>query len=234
MFTLRPNVVNAMERLSPNIDAMRDDLKADLLEVGRLLVSMAEAVRTAMRNATDALLAADREACEGVIARDQEINEMHRQVDERVYETLARQAPVATDLRLVITGIQIAADLERMGDLAEHVAKTALRRYPALAVPPELREVITSMAAVADRIAGKVGLVLTTQNETLAAELESDDDAMDELQRQLFRILLGKDWPYGAEAAIDGALLGRWYERFADHAVNAGNQVVYLVTGESA
>ncbi|GAA4696280.1 phosphate signaling complex protein PhoU [Phytohabitans rumicis] len=223
-----------MERLSPNIDAMRDDLKADLLEVGRLLVSMAEAVRTAMRNATDALLAADREACEGVIARDQEINEMHRQVDERVYETLARQAPVATDLRLVITGIQIAADLERMGDLAEHVAKTALRRYPALAVPPELREVITSMAAVADRIAGKVGLVLTTQNETLAAELESDDDAMDELQRQLFRILLGKDWPYGAEAAIDGALLGRWYERFADHAVNAGNQVVYLVTGESA
>ncbi|WP_173078259.1 phosphate signaling complex protein PhoU [Phytohabitans rumicis] len=213
---------------------MRDDLKADLLEVGRLLVSMAEAVRTAMRNATDALLAADREACEGVIARDQEINEMHRQVDERVYETLARQAPVATDLRLVITGIQIAADLERMGDLAEHVAKTALRRYPALAVPPELREVITSMAAVADRIAGKVGLVLTTQNETLAAELESDDDAMDELQRQLFRILLGKDWPYGAEAAIDGALLGRWYERFADHAVNAGNQVVYLVTGESA
>jgi phosphate transport system protein len=213
---------------------MRDELRSDLLEVGRLLVSMAEAVRTAMRNATSGLLTADRGSCEEVISRDLEIDDLHRQVEERVYDTLARQAPVASDLRLVITGIAIAADLERMGDLAGHVAKTALRRYPAIAVPPELREVITSMAEVADRIAGKVGLVLTTQNVTLAAELESDDDAMDELQRELFRILLRSDWPYGAEAAIDGALLGRWYERYADHAVNAGNQVVYLVTGESA
>jgi phosphate transport system protein len=213
---------------------MRDELRADLLEVGRLLVSMAEAVRTAMARATEALLTADREICETVIARDAEVDELHRHVDQQVYDTLARQAPVATDLRLVITGIRIAADLERMGDLAEHVAKTALRRYPAPALPPQLREVITSMAAVADRMAGKVGLVLTTQNATLGAELESDDDAMDELQRQLFSILLHKDWPHGAEAAIDGALLGRFYERYADHAVNAGQQVFYLVTGETS
>jgi len=212
---------------------MRDELRADLLEVGRLLVSMAEAVRTAMGHATEALLSADRKACELVIARDAEVDELHRQVEQRVYDTLARQAPVATDLRLVITGIQISADLERMGDLADHVAKTALRRYPAPAVPPELREVITSMAEVADRMAGKVGLVLTTQNATLGAELETDDDAMDNLQRRLFGILLHKDWPHGAEMAIDGALLGRFYERYADHAVNAGQQVVYLVTGET-
>ncbi|MFC0528305.1 phosphate signaling complex protein PhoU [Phytohabitans kaempferiae] len=213
---------------------MRDELRADLLEVGRLLVSMAEAVRTAMIHATGALLTADRAACEMVIARDAEVNELRRQVDEQVYATLARQAPVATDLRLVITGIQIAADLERMGDLAEHVAKTALRRHPAPAVPPELRDVIASMGAVADRMAGKVGLVLTTQNAPLGAELETDDDAMDELERQLFSILLHRDWPHGAEAAIDGALLGRFYERYADHAVNAGRQVVYLVTGETS
>jgi phosphate transport system protein len=212
---------------------MRDELRADLLEVGRLLVSMAEAVRTAMVNATGALLTADRAACELVIVRDAEVDDLRRQVDERVYDTLARQAPVATDLRLVITGIAIAADLERMGDLAEHVAKTALRRHPAPAVPPELREVIISMGAVADRMAGKVGLALTTQNATLGAELESDDDAMDELQRNLFTILLHREWPHGAEAAIDGALLGRFYERYADHAVNAGQQVVYLVTGET-
>lgn len=212
---------------------MRDELRTDLLEVGRLLVSMAEAVRTAMSRATEALLTADRSICEAVIARDAEVDELHRQVDQQVYDTLARQAPVATDLRLVITGIRIAADLERMGDLAEHVAKTALRRHPAPAVPPELREVITSMGTVADRMAGKVGLVLTTQNATLGAELESDDDAMDELERRLFSILLHRDWPHGAEAAIDGALLGRFYERYADHAVNAGQQVVYLVTGET-
>jgi phosphate transport system protein len=213
---------------------MRDELRADLLEVGRLLVSMAEAVRTAMGHATEALLSADRATCEMVIARDAEVDDLHRQVDQQVYDTLARQAPVATDLRLVVTGIAIAADLERMGDLAEHVAKTALRRYPAPAVPPELREVITSMGAVADRMAGKVGLVLTTQDATLGAELETDDDAMDELQRRLFSILLHKDWRYGAEAAIDGALLGRFYERYADHAVNAGQQVVFLVKGETS
>lgn len=211
---------------------MRDELRAELLEVGRLLVSMAEAVRTAMSHATAALLSADRETCEMVVRRDAEVDALQRQVEQQVYDTLARQAPVASDLRLVITGIAIAADLERMGDLAEHVAKTALRRYPAPAVPPELRDVITSMGTVADRMAGKVGLVLTTQDATLGAELESDDDAMDDLQRRLFGILLHKDWSHGAEAAIDGALLGRFYERYADHAVNAGQQVVYLVTGE--
>ena len=194
---------------------------------------MAEAVRTAMSHATEALLTADRDICETVLSRDAEVDDLQRQVEQLVYDTLARQAPVATDLRLVITGIQIGADLERMGDLAEHVAKTALRRYPAPAVPPELREVITSMGAVADRMAGKVGLVLTTQNAELGAELENDDDAMDHLHRQLFGILLQKDWPHGAEMAIDGALLGRFYERYADHAVNAGQQVVYLVTGET-
>lgn len=207
-------------------------MKADLLEVGRLLVSMAEAVRTAMRTATHALLTADLEAGETVVARDAEIDDLSRQVEERVYDVLARQAPVATDLRLVVTGLQIAADLERMGDLADHVAKTALRRHPSPAVPAELRGVFTAMAEIADRIAGKINLTLTAQDITLAAELERDDDAMDELERQLFRVLLGKDWPYGAETAIDGALLGRFYERYADHAVNAGRRVVYLVTGE--
>jgi phosphate transport system protein len=212
---------------------MREELRSDLLEVGRLLVSMAEAARIAMSRATSGLLTADREACELVVARDAEINDLRNQVEERVYDTLARQSPVAVDLRLLVTGLQIAIDLERMGDLAEHVAKTALRRHPSPAVPAELRPVFVRMAEVADRIAGKINLVLTTQNVQLAAQLEGDDDAMDDLERELFRILLGKDWPYGAETAIDGALLGRFYERYADHAVNAGRQVVYLVTGES-
>lgn len=213
---------------------MREELRSELLEVGRLLVSMAEATRIAMGRATSGLLTADREACETVVARDAEINDLRDQVEERVYATLARQSPVAVDLRLLVTGLQIAIDLERMGDLAEHVAKTALRRHPSPAVPAELRPVFVRMAEVADRIAGKINLVLTSRDIHLAAQLENDDDAMDDLERELFRILLSKDWPYGAETAIDGALLGRFYERYADHAVNAGRQVVYLVTGESA
>jgi len=133
---------------------------------------------------------------------------------------------------MVITALHISADLERMGDLAEHVAKTAQRRHPSPAVPAELRPVFKQMGDVADRMADKITVVLADPNAELAAELEKDDDAMDDLERDLFQVLLADDWPYGAETAIDGALLGRFYERYADHAVNASERMIYLITGE--
>jgi phosphate transport system protein len=211
---------------------MREEFQADLNEVSRLLVTMAEAVRAAMRKATAALLTADLKAAQSVIERDAEVDAIYGQVETKVADTIARQAPVASDLRMVITALHISADLERMGDLAEHVAKTAQRRHPSPAVPAELRPVFKRMAEVADRMADKITTVLAKPNAATAAELENDDDAMDELERDLFKILLDDDWPYGAETAIDGALLGRFYERYADHAVNAGEQMVYLITGE--
>jgi phosphate transport system protein len=213
---------------------MRAEFQADLAEVNELLVWMAESCRRAMRHATKGLLEADKAEAEQVQALDHEIDGFYRQVEERVYEMLARQAPVAVDLRTVITALRVASELERMGDLAEHVAETALRRLPAIAVPEELVPVISEMAAVAERLASKSIAVLKTNDATRAAEMERDDDAMDELHRQLLAFMLGTAWRHGVEAAIDGALLGRFYERFADHAVNAGNQVVYLVTGESS
>jgi phosphate transport system protein len=211
---------------------MREEFQADLNEVNRLLVTMAEAVRAAMSKATSALLKADIEAARAVIDRDAEVNELYRQVEAKVADSIARQAPVATDLRALITALHVSADLERMGDLAEHVAKTAQRRHPSPAVPTELRPVFQQMAVVADRMAEKITLVLSALDASTAAELEKDDDEMDDLEKELFKVLLHADWPYGAETAIDGALLGRFYERYADHAVNAGEQVVYLVTGE--
>jgi phosphate transport system protein len=211
---------------------MREEFRAELAEVNRLLVAMAEAGRTAMQRATKALLRADRTEAELVLAGDNEIDALYRQVDQKVYDLIARQAPVASDLRALITSLHVASDLERMGDLAEHVAKTALRRMPVIAVPEELAPVIAEMAEVADRIAGKTAEVLSTSDAARAAEMERDDDAMDELHRQLLAFMLGTAWRHGVEAAIDGALLGRFYERYADHAVNAGNQVIYLVTGE--
>jgi phosphate transport system protein len=211
---------------------MRESFGEALREVGNLLVSMAELARTQMRQATYALLTADKEAADTVVARDEEINRLYRQVEERVLGLLAQQQPVARDLRMVITAQHVAADVERMGDLAEHVAKTALRRHPNAAVPAELAMVITEMAEVADRIAGKITLVLARYDTKRAAELEADDDVMDALERDLFAVVLGETWSYGVEAAIDAALLGRFYERYADHAVNAGRHVIYLVTGE--
>jgi phosphate transport system protein len=211
---------------------MREEFQADLVEVNRLLVTMGESVRAAMRKATTALLTADLKAAETVMERDGEVDALYRQVETKVADTIARQAPVASDLRTVITALHISADLERMGDLAEHVAKTAQRRHPSPAVPAELREVFKQMGDVADRMADKITRVLADPNAELAAELEKDDDAMDDLERDLFKVLLADDWPYGAETAIDGALLGRFYERYADHAVNAGEQIIYLITGE--
>ncbi|MEU6022325.1 phosphate signaling complex protein PhoU [Micromonospora sp. NPDC048871] len=213
---------------------MRDEFRAELQAVSHLLVEMAEGVRAALRQATRALLAADRRAAETVIEQDAQIDELYRQVEERVCDLLARQAPVASDLRAMITALHVAADLERMGDLADHVAKTALRRHPSPAVPAELRPVFTDMATIADRMAEKIAGVLAHPDADLAAELDSDDDAMDELHRGLFGVLLGADWPYGVETAIDATLLGRFYERFADHAVNSAEHVVYLITGKPA
>jgi phosphate transport system protein len=213
---------------------MRDEFHADLDTVSQLLVDTARRVRVALRQATRALLTADRAAAEAVIAGDAEIDAQYREVEERVCELLARQAPVASDLRAMITALHVAADLERMGDLADHVAKTALRRHPSPAVPAELRPIFTRMDEVADRMAEKIAGVLADPDAKLAAELDRDDDAMDELHKELFGVVLAADWPYGVETAIDAALLGRFYERFADHAVNTGEHVVYLITGRSA
>jgi len=211
---------------------MREEFQADLNEVSRLLVTMAEAVRAALRKATAALLTADLAAAETVIDRDLEVDSLYRQVESKVADTIARQAPVASDLRMVITALHISADLERMGDLADHVARTAQRRHPSPAVPAELRPVFQQMADVADRMADKITSLLGRPDVELAGQLEKDDDAMDDLERDLFKVLLDDDWPYGVETAVDGALLGRFYERYADHAVNVGQQLIYRVTGE--
>lgn len=211
---------------------MRVEYDAELEDVRRVLVAMADAVRVAMQQATTSLLAPDAELAQQVISSDAVVNEHHQHVEDRVYGLLARQAPVAYDLRLLFTALHIAADIERMGDLAKHVAKIGLRRHPFPAVPDEIKSVIQDMATVANRIAGKISFILTVPDAGDAASLEADDDEMDRLNEGLFVVLLGAAWQHGVESAVDGAMLGRFYERYADHAVNAGRQMYFLVTGE--
>ena len=212
---------------------MRDEYDAELEDVGRILVAMADAARAAMSEATTALLSADAELATRVVERDAVIDRHHARVEEKVYGLLALRAPVAADLRLLFAALHIAADLERMGDLAKHVAKIALRRYPASAVPASLRDIIASMAGIADRIAVKISDVLAAPDAIDAATLGLDDDEMDRLHEGLFVVLLGAAWRDGVECAVDGALLGRFYERYADHAVNAGRRMYFLVTGRT-
>lgn len=213
---------------------MRDKFQGELLAISEMLVEVADEARTAMRRATGALLHSDAETARSVVDDDEQIDAHYHEIEERVYDVIALQAPVASDLRLVVTSLHIAGDLERMGDLAVHVAKTGLRRHPEAAVPAELTGVVREIATVADHIAGKVSRVLSTPNVARATELERDDDRMDDLHRQLLGTVLDPGWPHGVETAVDMALLGRFYERFADHAVNASKHVVYLITGEPA
>jgi phosphate transport system protein len=211
---------------------MRVEYDAELEDVSRVLVEMADEVRGAMGRATVSLLTTDAEQAERVISGDAVVNGLRQRVEDRVYGLLARQSPVASDLRLLFTALHIATDLERMGDLAKHVAKIGLRRHPFPAVPEELVSIVTDMAAVADRIAEMIGAILASPDAQGAAALEAEDDAMDRLNEGLFVLLLGAAWRHGVESAIDGAMLGRFYERYADHAVNAGRQMYFLVTGE--
>lgn len=212
---------------------MREEFRSQLSEVSRMLVAMAESVRVAMRHATSGLLSCDAALCERVVRGDDEIDARYRMIEDGVVDLLARQSPVASDLRLLVTSLHIAVDVERMGDLAEHVARTALLRHPACAVPAPLTAIFTEMGAVSDQMAGKISEALSALDVVAAAELQHDDDRMDALHRKLFEVVLGPQWREGVEAAIDTALLGRYYERYADHAVNAGQRLVFLVTGES-
>jgi phosphate transport system protein len=211
---------------------VRETYREELDDINHCLVEMANSVGSAMSTATTALLDADVALADLVIAGDKEIDATRESIEQRCFTVLARQAPVAGDLRTITTSMRIVSDLERMGDLAEHIAKLARMRFPEHAVPQEVRPAFLEAGHVAEMLVTKAGTIIATRDVEAAKELETDDDAMDRLHRGLFRQLLSDDWPYGIESAIDITLLGRYYERFADHAVSVARRVVYLVTGE--
>lgn len=213
---------------------MRDAFHDDLDSIGQTLIDMGQRVGRAMELATTALLTADLKLAEEVISDDDQIDSMQHELDAKALSLLARQQPVAGDLRTLVTSLRMSADLERMGDLAHHIAKLARMRYPATAVPPELAPTIQNMGHIAKRIIDKTTHVIESHDLESAIQLEKDDDEMDKLHRKLFLTLLDDAWPYGIETAIDMTLLGRYYERCADHAVSVARRVYFLVTGEYA
>jgi phosphate transport system protein len=211
---------------------MRETFHDELNQLGESLVEMTALVSGAMREATTALLHVDLTVAEQVISADERVDAVRDDTERKAFDLLARQQPVARDLRTIVTSMRMVTDLERMGDLALHVAKVARMRYPAPAIPAEVRDTIQEMGDIAQRIADKTGDVLAGKDVELAGQIESDDDRMDLLHRRLFSILLSDDWSHGIEPAIDITLIGRYYERFADHSVSVARQVIYLVTGE--
>ncbi|MBA2558440.1 MAG: phosphate signaling complex protein PhoU [Propionibacteriales bacterium] len=211
---------------------MRDQYQQQLSQVLSELVDMTGDVRTALSQATRALLDADASAAETVISGDLEIDAARERIEEESFEILARQQPVAGDLRMLVASLRMVTDLERMGDLAVHVAKVARLRYPTRAVPLVLVPTVQSMARTADEMIASAAEIVATHDVRAAAELEAADDEMDNLRRSMFRILLSDDWSAGVEPAVDLALLGRYYERIGDHAVSMARRIVFLVTGQ--
>ena len=211
---------------------MRNAFHDELDAISASLLQMAGLVKLAMSDATLAILTADLMVAEKVIAADTVIDDIQHDLDARTINLMARQQPVASDLRTLVTSLRMSADLERMGDLADHVAKQARMRYPNSAVPAELIPTITAMGSVADKLIDKLSSVMEHRDTVRALEIENDDDEMDKLHRDLISVLLSKEWNYGVETAIVMTLLGRFYERFADHAVSIARRVYFSVTGE--
>ncbi|GDX16584.1 phosphate transport system regulatory protein PhoU [Actinomycetes bacterium] len=213
---------------------MRDAFHEDLDAIDQSLVEMSELAANAMLRATKAILEADLALAEEVISEDERIDSLHHDLDNRILTLMARQQPVAGDLRTLVASIRMSSDIERMGDLAHHIAKLARMRFPACAIPPELVFIIQEMGSVAQEIVKKTTGIINSRDTKAAIELEKDDDAMDKLHRKLFEILLDDKWPHGIETAIDMTLIGRYYERYADHAVSVARRVYFLVTGSYA
>ena len=213
---------------------MRDAFHEELDAIQATLVTMGEMVSTAMSRSSEALLNADVKLAEQVISEDEKLDTIQHDLEARSINLMARQQPVAQDLRILVTSLRMSADLERMGDLCHHIAKLARMRYPEVAVPAELVKTIENMGKTAVKIIEKSTHVVKTQDLQAAIELETDDDEMDKLHRALFVALLDDSWSHGIEAAIDMTLLGRYYERCADHAVSIARRVYFLVKGEYA
>lgn len=195
------------------------------------LVDMCAMGAGAITDATDALLGADLMLAEQVIARHADAVASEAHVEDLAFALLALQAPVAADLRAVVSALRIAADAQRMVGLAVHVAEIARRRHPQHAVPEEISRYLADMGTVAEGLATGAQEVLRAQDPRRAAQIRRDDDAMDELHRRLLAALMQPDWRFGVTAAVDATLLGRFYERFADHAVEIARRVIFQTTG---
>jgi phosphate transport system protein len=211
---------------------MRDSYREQLDDILADLVQMSQVVSLAVRSSTTALLEADIHLAEQVIGDDQKLDHQQADIEARAFSLLARQSPVAGELRTLVATLRMVTELERMGDLAAHVAKIARLRYPETAVPELLRPSFVRMGDVAEKMVVTAGQTLNDRNLQNAEELRDRDEEMDELRRTQFRVLLGEDWPYSVEAAVDVALLGRYYERIADHAASMARRIIYVVTGQ--
>jgi len=210
---------------------MRTAYHKQLDDLATRLGEMCGLAGVAMKGATQALLEADIAAAERVIRDQEQLVAMRGQAEKETFALLALQQPVAGELRAIFSAIQIIADTERMGALAVHVAEIARREYPKQVLPEDVRECFADMGKVAIALGDSAKQVLVSRDPQQAAQLREQDEAMNDLYRQLFGVLIGREWRHSVSVGVEAALLGRFYERFADHAVEIGRRVIFMRSG---
>jgi phosphate transport system protein len=213
---------------------IRSAYQDELDGVSQSLVDLTGMVTASMVKASKAVQSADLALAEEVIAADVNIDDFQHELDARIIDIIARQQPVASDLRALVTAMRMSADLERMGDLAHHIAKVARLRHPERAIPESLILPFTEMGHVAEKLSIMVATVITTRDTEMAMQVEKDDDEMDDLHKKVIATIIKDETGLSLESAIDLTLLGRYYERYADHAVSVARRVYFLVTGTFA
>jgi phosphate transport system protein len=213
------------------VSPMRTAYHKQLDDLARSLGEMCGLAGVAMKRATQALLEADIDAAERVIRDHERIVEMRGQAEKEAFALLALQQPVAGDLRAIFSAIQIIADTERMGALAVHVAEIARREHPKHVLPEDVHGCFADMGKVAIALGDSAKQVLASRDPQQAAQLRKQDEAMNDLYRHLFTVLIDREWKHSVSVGVEAALLGRFYERFADHAVEIGRRVIFMGSG---
>ena len=211
---------------------MREVFHQSLEDVQGRLVEISELVAIAIEKATQAFGSSDVSLAEEVIDADSIIDDKAVALDELAIEILARQQPVARDLRIVVSALRMSASLERMGDIAEHIAQLTRYRFPERAIPKGLKSTFTSMGQIDVQMAKMLTELLRTQDVGIAEELRNLDDQLDDLHVSVFEKVLGENWQGEAMATVDAPLASRYHERFGDHAESVAKKVVYLATGD--
>ena len=211
---------------------MREVFQQELREVQDRLVEISTLVAVSIENATRAFNESNVSLAEQVIADDDKIDTAAVELDELAINILARQQPVARDLRIVVSALRISSSLERMGDMAEHIAQLARYRFPDKVVPKSLRPTFAQLGELDVAIAHKLVELLKTEDIKLAEEIRNDDDKIDALHLSVFDKVLGETWKGAAVDTVDATLASRYHERFADHAVSIAKKVQYLATGD--
>jgi phosphate transport system protein len=226
-----PKTFGALPEIE-RIESMREVFQQELREVQDRLVEISDLVADSIQNATQAFNESNVALAEAVIADDDKIDALAAELDELAIQILARQQPVARDLRIVVSALRISASLERMGDMAEHIAQLARYRFPEKVVPKTLRPTFAEMGRLDVEIARKLSELLRTEDLAVAEHIRNEDDKIDALHLSVFDKVLGETWKGAAVDTVDATLASRYHERFADHAVSIAKKVQYLATGD--